>query len=54
MIKKNQPGAEILSKNYESPSLTAQTVATETGFAQSNGISDMPKWNQWESVSDEE
>lgn len=51
-MKKYQGGA-VVSKIYESPSLTEHSVLAEAGFAGSdNGINDMSKWNQWEEVTE--
>lgn len=50
-MKKYQGGA-VVSKIYESPSLTEHSVLAEAGFANSNGINDMSKWNQWEEVTE--
>lgn len=50
-MKKYQGGA-VVSQIYESPSLTEHSILTEAGFANSNGINDMPKWSQWEEVTE--
>lgn len=51
-MKKYQGGA-VVSKIYESPSLTEHSILAEAGFASSdNGINDMSKWNQWEEVTE--
>lgn len=51
-MKKYQGGA-VVSKIYESPSLTEHSILAEAGFAGSdNGINDMSKWNQWEEVTE--
>lgn len=51
-MKKYQGGA-VVSKIYESPSLTEHSILAEAGFAGSdNGINDMPKWSQWEEVTE--
>lgn len=51
-MKKYQGGA-VVSQIYESPSLTEHSILAEAGFAGSdNGINDMPKWSQWEEVTE--
>ncbi len=50
-MKKYQGGA-VVSQIYESPSLTEHSILAEAGFANSNGINDMPKWSQWEEVTE--
>ena len=50
-MKKYQGGA-VVPKIYESPSLTEHSILAEAGFANSNGINDMPKWSQWEEVTE--
>ena len=50
-MKKYQ-GEAVVSKIYESPSLTEYSILAEAGFANSNGINDMSKWNQWEEVTE--
>ncbi len=56
-MKKNlSEEAQTSPRAYETPELKAHALQVESGFAQSNvnGIQDMSKWNQWESVSDGE
>lgn len=51
-MKKYQGGA-VVSQIYESPLLTEHSILAEAGFAGSdNGINDMPKWSQWEEVTE--
>lgn len=50
-MKKYQGGA-VVSQIYESPLLTEHSILAEAGFANSNGINDMSKWNQWEEVTE--
>lgn len=54
-MKKTLSGeAQTSPRAYEAPELNAYALQVESGFADSNGIQDMSKWNQWESVSDGE
>ncbi len=50
IMKKSSRGGQTLPcADYQAPSVSMQSFAAETGFAQSgNGISKMEKWNEWE------
>ncbi|GEM_PF-5494347 len=54
MRKTLSGGAQTSLRAYEAPELTAYALQVESGFADSNGIQDMSKWNQWETVPDGE
>ena len=52
IMKKSSRGGQTLPyADYQAPSVSMQSFAAETGFAQSgngNGISKMETWSEWE------
>lgn len=51
MKKSSRGGQSLLCTGYQAPSVSMQSFAAETGFAQSgngNGISKMETWSEWE------
>ena len=49
MKKLTRGGQSLPCTGYQAPSVSMQSFAAETGFAQSgNGISKMEKWSEWE------